>query len=65
MTKIKSYKSAIEELEIILHSIENDSVDVDELSEKVKRASVLLKVCSDKLKLTEKEVEKILADIND
>jgi exodeoxyribonuclease VII small subunit len=47
-----------------LHSIENDSVDVDELSEKVKRASVLLKLCSDKLKLTEKEVEKILADIN-
>ena len=65
MTKISSYKDAIEELELILHSIENESVDVDELSEKVKRASVLLKLCSDKLKLTEKEVEKILEGIGE
>lgn len=55
-----NYKDAVQELEVILNSIENESVDVDELSEKVKRASVLLKLCSDKLSLTEKEVEKIL-----
>ena len=55
-----SYKSAVEELEKIVHSIENESIDVDQLSEKVKRASLLLKICSDKLRLTEKEVEKIL-----
>ena len=64
MTKKINYKTAIEELEEILHSIENESIDVDELSEKVKRASLLLKLCDDKLKLTEKEVEKILEGIN-
>ncbi len=64
MSKKINYKSAIEELEEILHSIENESIDVDELSEKVKRASLLLKLCDDKLKLTEKEVEKILEGIN-
>jgi len=64
MTKKVNYKSAIEELEEILHSIENESIDVDELSEKVKRASLLLKLCDDKLKLTEQEVEKILEGIN-
>ncbi len=46
-----------------MHSIENESIDVDQLSEKVKRASLLLKICSDKLRLTEKEVEKILDGI--
>lgn len=60
-----SYKSAVDELEKIVHSIENESIDVDQLSEKVKRASLLLKICSDKLRLTEKEVEKILSDIKD
>ena len=40
-------------------------IDVDELSEKVKRASLLLKLCSDKLKLTEKEVSKIIVGINE
>lgn len=65
MDKKINYKDAIEELELILGSIDNESVDVDELSEKVKRASLLLKLCSDKLKLTEKEVEKILEGIED
>ena len=60
-----SYKSAVEELEKIVHSIENESIDVDQLSEKVKRASLLLKICSDKLRLTEKEVEKILDGIKE
>lgn len=60
-----NYGEAIEELEEILSSIESESIDVDELSDKVKRASMLLKICSDKLKLTEKEVEKIIEGINE
>ena len=65
MAEKMNYKKAVEELELILSSIDNESVDVDELSEKVKRASLLLKLCGDKLKLTEKEVEKILEGIED
>ena len=65
MKKDINYGQAIEELEEILSSIESESIDVDELSEKVKRASLLLKLCSDKLKLTEKEVSKIIEGINE
>ncbi|MBN2349719.1 MAG: exodeoxyribonuclease VII small subunit [Bacteroidales bacterium] len=59
-----SYKQAIQEAEIILQQIENDELDVDELTHKVKRAAELLKICRDKLKNTEKEVEKIINEID-
>ena len=59
-----SYKEAVEEAEKILQQIENDELDVDELSVKVKRAAELLKICRDKLKNTETEVEKIIKDID-
>ena len=58
-----TYKEAFEELQEILSAIENEEVDVDDLSKKVSRAAVLLKVCSDKLKKTEADVEKILETI--
>lgn len=61
MTKEKqSYKEATTEIEEILEMIENDELDVDELSIKVKRASVLIKMCKQKLINTQKEVESIL-----
>ena len=61
MTKKKiSYKDAIEEIEEILLQIENEELDVDDLSEKVKRVSSLIKICKDKLHKTEEEVENIL-----
>lgn len=60
-----TYKDAIEELEDIVNGIENEDVDVDELAKKVDRASKLLTVCSDKLKKTEEEVDKIINKLND
>jgi exodeoxyribonuclease VII small subunit len=66
MTTIKkglSYKEAITEIEEILRQIENDEPDVDQLSEKVKRLSVLVSWCREKLHNTEEEIEKILKDI--
>jgi len=66
MTKKKfGYVEAIEEIEEILTKIEGDELDVDDLSEKVKRVSVLLKLCKDKLHKTETEVENILKEIED
>ncbi|MCW3785648.1 exodeoxyribonuclease VII small subunit [Plebeiibacterium sediminum] len=66
MTKKKiGYVEAIEEIEEILSKIEGDELDVDELSEKVKRVSVLLKLCKEKLHKTETEVENILKEIED
>jgi exodeoxyribonuclease VII small subunit len=58
-----SYKEAITEIEEILRQIENDEPDVDQLSEKVKRLSVLVSWCREKLHNTEEEIEKILKDI--
>ena len=60
-----SYREAINEIEETIAAIENEELDVDELSEKVKRVSELLVICKDKLHNTEKEVEKILKDMGE
>jgi exodeoxyribonuclease VII small subunit len=59
-----TYKEAISEIEEILAQIENNELDVDELSEKVKRVSLLINMCKDKLKNTEEEIEKILREMD-
>ena len=54
------YQQAIDELNAILESLQQESVDVDELSAKVKRATELITLCKDKIQKTEFEVKKIL-----
>lgn len=58
-----TYSAAIHELEAIVSEIENADIGVDELSEKVKRASELIKICKDKLYKTEEEVSAVLKEI--
>ena len=58
-----SYTEAIASIDDILQQIETGELDVDELAEKVKQASELLKLCKDKLFSTEKEIEKILKEM--
>ncbi len=58
-----NYTEAIEELERIVEEIENGDISVDELSEKVKRASKLIRLCKTKLTKTEEEVSKVLKEI--
>ena len=66
MAKSKlTYSAAINELEGIVREIESGEIDVDVLTEKVKRASELIKFCKDRLRNTQKEVEKTLIDIAD
>ncbi len=60
-----TYKEAVEEIDEILEKIENEELDVDDLSEKVKRVSVLIKFCKEKLHKTETEVENILKEMED
>ncbi|MBN1791029.1 MAG: exodeoxyribonuclease VII small subunit [Bacteroidales bacterium] len=59
-----SYSEAIATIDEILQQIETGDLDVDELAEKVKQASELLKLCKGKLFSTEKEVEKILKEMD-
>ena len=60
-----TYNEAISEIEAILEKIENEELDVDELAEKVKRVSSLLKICKSKLTKTNEQVEQILKEMED
>lgn len=59
----QTYQEAFEELQQIVSDLEDGQISVDELSEKVNRASALIKVCKAKLTTTEDNVQKILAAI--
>ena len=49
--KEETYNEAIEKLRKIVAEIENGDLDVDILSEKVKEATRLIKLCSENLKM--------------
>jgi exodeoxyribonuclease VII small subunit len=59
------YTQAIEELEAIVLEIENADISVDELSQKVKRASELIRFCRKTLHTTETEIDTLLKDLKD
>ncbi len=58
-----SYKEALTEVEEILEKLENEELDVDKLTESIKRVSFLLKYCKEKLTTTEGEVQKLIDDM--
>jgi len=60
-----SYTQAFEELQQIVSEIEDGEISVDELSDKVKRAALLIKMCKTKLSTTEEDVAKILKELED
>lgn len=55
-----TYEQAFAELKAIAEAIEDETVAVDILAEKVKRASYLIKFCQEKLRATESEVNTII-----
>ena len=63
MSDTANYTEAYEELPRIVSEIENGEISVDELSEKVKRATELIRICKLKLTTTEEDVNKILRDL--
>lgn len=56
------YEEAVRQLEDIVRKMENDELDIDTLSEQLKTAQKLLKLCRDKLVHTDEEIKKILQD---
>ena len=64
-TKKATYQDAITEIEETLAKIENEESDIDELAEKVRRVTFLLKTCKEKLQKTNEEVEKILGEMEE
>lgn len=61
MEKKLTYEAALVELTAISKEIESETISVDELASKVKRASELIEFCQAKLKNTEEEVNKIIS----
>ena len=61
-TKEIKYEEAVALLEEIVDKMENDELDIDQLSEQLKRAKVLVKFCKDKLTKTDEEIKKLLSE---
>jgi exodeoxyribonuclease VII small subunit len=59
-----NYEQAYKELVEIAREIEQESISVDVLAQKVKRASELITLCQAKLRSTETEVNKIISQMD-
>ena len=57
-----NYENAVARLEDIVKLMENDELDIDQMSERLREAQQLIKLCKDKLTKTDEEIKKILAD---
>ena len=64
MGKIETYNKAVEKLRAIVEDIERGELDVDVLSEKVKEATRLIKLCKEKLFKADEEVKKVLEELD-
>ncbi len=64
MAEIK-YSKAIKKLEEIIEKIEQEQIDVDELSLSVKDAVELIKICKDKITRAELEVKEVVKGFKD
>lgn len=62
--KEEAYNEAIEKLRRIVAEIDKDELDVDLLSEKVKEASRLIKLCKEKLYKVDEEVRNVLEELD-
>jgi exodeoxyribonuclease VII small subunit len=65
MEKKMSYTEAMKELEGIVADIEQGEISIDILSEKVKHASELIRICKSKLTSTEADVNQILEELKE
>ncbi|SHK82065.1 exodeoxyribonuclease VII small subunit [Xylanibacter ruminicola] len=62
MNEEMKYEAAMAELQSIVRKMENDELDIDQMTEQLKRAQELIKLCKDKLTKTDAEIKKILTN---
>ena len=60
-----NYAEALAELDDILAELEDEALDVDLLSERVERASELIRFCRDRITSARTQVHQIVADLDD
>ena len=56
------YEAAFAELQAIVRKMENDELDIDQMSDQLRRAQQLIKFCKDKLTKTDEDIHKIIAE---
>lgn len=56
------YAKALDKLETIIQQIEDEDIDVDELSAKVKEAVGLVRLCKNKIEKAEMNVNAVVED---
>ena len=56
------YEEAMRQLEEIVEKIENNELDIDQLTSQLKKAKELITLCKDKLVKTDEELKKILEE---
>ena len=56
------YEAAFAELQTIVRRMENDELDIYQMSEQLKRAQNLIKLCKEKLTKAEEDIQKILSE---
>lgn len=56
-----NYEEAVQQLESILQRMENDELDIDELTTELKKAQQLIKMCKAKLTKVDEDIKKILS----
>jgi exodeoxyribonuclease VII small subunit len=59
-TDTLTYDIALKELQNIVNDLQEEALGIDQLSDKVKRAAVLIQFCKEKLRSTEDEVKNLL-----
>ncbi|KAA6320806.1 Exodeoxyribonuclease 7 small subunit [termite gut metagenome] len=60
--KQETYSQAIKRLEEIVRQIDNNELEIDLLSEKIKEANEIIRFCSEKLTKADKEIENLLKE---
>lgn len=58
-----TYAQAVNELDAILRSMQNDSCDIDQLTVYTRRAAELMAECRKRLTATDRELQAILAEM--
>jgi exodeoxyribonuclease VII small subunit len=64
-TEPSGYADALAELDTILADLERADVDVDILAEQVKRASVLITFCRERITNARFEIDQVVATLDD
>ncbi len=64
-TEDLSFSQALEQLEEILHRIEGEEIDIDQLAAELRRGATLLDLCRSKIRKAEVEVTQIVQSLEE